>query len=92
MGDDVDDNTLPGSAVDHAAQAPTGQKGAATYKQWSLESKLYALDVLKRINSRWSKAVNLLRDTQPSTYQHVFVPRLQYRKRLESEDKVAGGG
>jgi hypothetical protein len=47
MGDDVDDNTLPGSAVDNAAQAPTGQKGVATYKQWSLESKLYALDVLK---------------------------------------------
>jgi hypothetical protein len=52
MGDDVDDNTLPGSAVDHAAQAPTGQKGAATYKQWSLESKLYALDVLKGFNGR----------------------------------------
>jgi hypothetical protein len=27
MGDNVDDNTLPGSAVDNAAQAPTGQKG-----------------------------------------------------------------
>jgi hypothetical protein len=49
MGDDVDDNTLPGSAVDNAAQAPTGQKRAATYKHWSLESKLYALDVLKRL-------------------------------------------
>jgi hypothetical protein len=42
MGDDSDDNTLPGSAVDNAAQAPTGQKGAATNKQWSLESNLYA--------------------------------------------------
>jgi hypothetical protein len=30
IGDDVDDNTLPGSAADIAAQAPTGQKGAAT--------------------------------------------------------------
>jgi hypothetical protein len=91
MGDDIDDNTLPGSAVDNAAQAPTGQKGAATYKQWSLESKLYALDVLKRFNSRWSKAVNHLRDTQPSTYQHLFLPHLQHRKRLELEDKLAGG-
>jgi hypothetical protein len=90
MGDDVDDNTLPGSAVDNAAQAPTGQKGAATYKQWSLESKLYALDVLKRFNGRWNKAVNYLRDTQPSTYQHFLVPHLQYWKRLESEDKLTG--
>jgi hypothetical protein len=30
MGDNVDDNTLQGSAGDNAAQAPTGQKGAAT--------------------------------------------------------------
>jgi hypothetical protein len=43
MGDDVDDNTLPVSAVDNVAQAPTGQNGAATYKQWSLESKLYGM-------------------------------------------------
>jgi hypothetical protein len=57
----VDDNTLPGSAVDNAAQAPTGQKGAATYKQWSLQSKLYALDVLKWFNSRWSKASTTFR-------------------------------
>jgi hypothetical protein len=66
------DNTLPGSAVDHAAQALTGQKGAATCKQWSLESKRYALDVLKRLNGRWTKAVNHLQDTQPSTYQHPW--------------------
>jgi hypothetical protein len=90
MHDDVDDNTLPGSAVDNAAQAPTGQKGAATYKQWSLESKLYALDVLKRFIGRWSKAFNNLRDTQPSTYQHLLVPHLQFWKRLESEDKLTG--
>jgi hypothetical protein len=86
----VDDNTLPGSAVDHAAQAPTGQKGAATYKQWSLDFKLYALDVLKRFNSRWSNAVNHQRDTQPSTYQQLLVPHLQNCKRLESEDKLTG--
>jgi hypothetical protein len=30
MGDDVDDNTLPGSAAGNAAQAPTCQKGAGT--------------------------------------------------------------
>jgi hypothetical protein len=90
MGEDVDDNTLRGSAVDIAAQAPTGQNGAATYKQWSLESKLHALDVLKRFNGCWSKAVNHRGDTQSSMHQHLLVPHLQYCKRLESEDKLTG--
>jgi hypothetical protein len=66
-------------------------KAAVTYKQWSLDSKVYALEVLDRLNGSWSRAASLLRDMQPVTYRHIQHTHLQYWSKQWSEGTVGGG-
>jgi hypothetical protein len=50
VGDSQNASACPGAtSVQGSDQAPVAPKAAATYKQWSLNSKVYALEVLKKV-------------------------------------------
>jgi hypothetical protein len=62
-----------------------------TYKQWSLDSKVYALEVLDRFNGSWSMAASLLQDMQPVAYRHIQHTHLQYWSKQWLEGTMGGG-
>jgi hypothetical protein len=66
-------------------------KAAVTYKQWSLESKVYTLEVLDRFNGNMSRAASLQGDMQPVTYRHILHTHLQHWSKQWSEGTLGGG-